>query len=348
MELKINWHAIKKGAFTIICLFLLGKVEAQDISKKANTFLDTLSEELREKTLFSFDDEERYNMNYVPMPRKGPTFNDFDETQKQAALDLLKACLSKEGFEKTMEIRELEKVLRVIENDDNDKMPDGRPRRDPLNYHFCIFGDPSTTEIWGWRFEGHHVSLNFTSDEGKIVSATPTFFGSNPGIVKEGPYRGKQVLKRESQLGFALVNSLTADQLKIAKFSEEAPSEIITANHHEVGEIEKEGIAYSKLDRAQKKTFMKLLQIYVGNYIFDFSENLMAKIEKAGIENLHFAWAGSLKEGKAHYYRIHGPMLLIEFDNTQNDANHVHTAVRDLTNDYAEDILKRHYEMEHQ
>ncbi len=347
MKVKINRHAIKNAAFPIIYLFLLGNVGAQDISDKANAFLDTLSEELKEKTLFTLDDEERYNMNYVPIPREGATFHDFDETQKQAALDLLKACLSKEGYEKTMEIRELEKVMRIIENDDNDKMPDGRPRRDPLNYHFCIFGTPSTSEIWGWRFEGHHISLNFTSDEGKIVSATPTFFGSNPGIVKEGDSRGKQVLKRESLLGFALVNSLTADQLKIAKFSEEAPPEIISANNREVGEIETAGIAYPLLNKAQKTIFKELLQVYVGNYIFDFSENLMAKIEKAGIENLHFAWAGSLKEGKAHYYRIHGPMLLIEFDNTQNDANHVHTAVRDLTNDYAEDILKRHYEMEH-
>ncbi|WP_091866331.1 DUF3500 domain-containing protein [Pricia antarctica] len=347
MKVKINAHTIKQAAFTMVCLFLLGKAEAQDISKKANAFLQTLSQELKEKTLFTLEDEERYNMNYVPMPREGVTFHDFDETQKRAALDLLKACLSKQGYEKTLEIRSLENVLRTIENDDNDKMPDGRPRRDPLNYHFCIFGTPSPTEVWGWRFEGHHISLNFTSDDGKIVSATPTFLGSNPGIVKEGDSRGKQVLKKESMLGFALVNSLTADQLKIAKFSEEAPPEIITANHREAGDIEKEGIAYGKLDQAQKKTFMKLLQVYVGNYIFDFSETLMAKIEKAGIENLHFAWAGSLKEGKAHYYRIHGPMLLIEFDNTQNDANHMHTAVRDLTNDFAEDILKRHYEMEH-
>ncbi len=347
MNVKINPYSIRTAVFPIICLFLFGKVAAQDISDKANAFLDILSEEVREKTLFSLDDEERYNMNYVPIPREGATFHDFNETQKQAALDLLKACLSNDGYEKTMEIRELEKVLRSIENDDNDKMPDGRPRRDPLNYHFCIFGTPSASEIWGWRFEGHHISLNFTSDEGKIVSATPTFFGTNPGIVKEGDSRGKQVLKKESMLGFALVNSLSADQLKVAKFSEDAPPEIISANHREVGQIETTGIAYPHLNDAQQKILRQLLQVYVGNYIFDFSENLMAKIEKAGIENLHFAWAGSLKEGTAHYYRIHGPMLLIEFDNTQNDANHMHTAVRDLTNDYAEDILKRHYEMEH-
>ncbi len=348
MKAKINGCGIKNMALALLCLVVFGKVNAQDLSEKANTFLGTLSEEIREKALFTYEDDERYNMNYVPMPRMGPTFHDFDETQKEAALELLKACMSQEGYEKTMEIRQLEKVLRSIENDDTDKMPDGRPRRDPLNYHFCIFGNPSPTENWGWRFEGHHVSLNFTSDEGKIVSATPTFLGSNPAIVKTGEHRGKQVLKKESQLGFALVNSLSEDQLKTAKFSEKAPQEVITANHREVGEIEKQGIAYADLSEAQKKIFDELLQVYVGNYIFEFSETLMAKIEKAGIENLLFAWAGGLKEGTPHYYRIHGPMLLIEFDNTQNDANHVHTVVRDLTNDYGGDILKRHYEMEHQ
>lgn len=337
----------KHTLLLIICFLFYAQMEAQDLSEKANAFLETLSEELKAEALFSLDDAERYNMNYVPLPRKGPTFHDFDREQKQAAVDLLTASLSKAGYKKTEEIRELEKVLRIIENDDNDKMPDGRPRRDPLNYHFCIFGTPSPTDIWGWRFEGHHISLNFTSDDGNIVSSTPSFMGSNPGIVRTGEYRGKEVLKKESELGFELVNSLTRDQLKMAKFSEEAPYEILSENHRKVEGIEKVGIPYTELTPDQKKTFMQLLDVYIGNYIFEFSEIFRKKIMDAGIENLNFAWAGSLKEGVAHYYRIHGPMLLIEFDNTQNNANHVHTAVRDLTNDFAEDILKEHYEMEH-
>ena len=328
-------------------LFLI-KTSAQDLFEKANAFLETLSKEQKAKALFSLEDDERFNMNYVPLPRKGPTFHDFDVEQKHAAIDLLVASLSKEGYKKTQEIRELENILRIIENDDNDRMPDGRPRRDPLNYHFCIFGTPSSTEIWGWRFEGHHISLNFTSDSGRIVSATPTFYGSNPGIVNIEEQRGKKALKWESELGFKLVNSLTKDQLKMAKFSEEAPYEILSANHREVEGVEKIGITYAKLTKDQKKIFSQLLDVYIGNYIFDFQTTFRKKIMDAGVENLNFAWAGGLKEGVAHYYRIHGPMLLIEFDNTQNNANHVHTAVRDLTNDFAEDILKEHYKMEHQ
>ncbi|WP_373518987.1 DUF3500 domain-containing protein, partial [Pricia sp.] len=272
----------KHTLLLMICFLFYAQMEAQDLSEKANAFLETLSEELRAEALFSLDDVERYNMNYVPLPRKGPTFHDFDKNQKQAALDLLAASLSKQGYKKTEEIRELENVLRSIENDDNDKMPDGRPRRDPLNYHFCLFGTPSSTDIWGWRFEGHHISLNFTSDEGTIVSATPTFFGSNPGIVKTGEHRGKQVLKKESVLGLQLVNSFSKEQLKAAKFSEEAPYEIYSANHRKVEGVEKKGIPYSQLTEDQKKGFMELLEVYIGNYIFDFSENFRNKIIKAG------------------------------------------------------------------
>ncbi len=333
--------------FLMIGFLFIVKMGAQDISAKANAFLETLSDELKAQALFSLEDEERYNMNYVPIPRKGPTFHDFNNEQKQAALALLAASLSTEGYEKTEEIRELEKVLRILENDDTDKMPDGRPRRDPLNYHFCIFGTPSPTESWGWRFEGHHISLNFTSDTGTIVSATPSFFGSNPGIVKTGEHRGKQVLKKESELGLQLVNSFSGDQLKATLFAEEAPYEIYSANHRQATDVSKKGIPYPQMTEDQKKLFMELLQVYIGNYIFEFSEDFRSKIMKAGKENLSFAWAGSLKEGAAYYYSIQGPMLLIEFDNSQNNANHVHTAVRDLTNDFAEDLILKHYQMEH-
>ncbi|MGB5370974.1 MAG: DUF3500 domain-containing protein [Flavobacteriaceae bacterium] len=335
-----------KTILLAICLLFLAKIGAQDLSEKANVFLGSLSDELRAAATFSLDDAERFNMNYIPVIRKGPTFHDFNETQTQAALDLLKASLSTEGFAKAQDIRDLEKVLLVIE-EAGFHMPDGTVR-DPLNYHFCIFGTPSSTDPWGWRFEGHHLSMNFTSDQGNIVSATPSFMGSNPAIVKIDLQRGKQVLKKESKLGFALVNSLTADQLKLAKFSDEAPAEIITENKRKVEGVEKIGIGYGDLNEAQKNIFMDLLNVYIGNYIFEFSETFRAKIIAAGLENLSFAWAGGQQEGIAQYYRIHGPMLLIEYDNIQNNANHVHTVVRDLGNDYAEDLLQAHYSTQHQ
>lgn len=317
---------------------------AQDLSKTANNFLATLTPELKAQTLFPLKGDERFNMNFVPLERKGPTFRDFNDQQKAAAIALLRASMSEQGFQKATDIMELENVLIIIEK----RTPDDR-RRDPLNYHFCIFGTPAPNQPWGWRFEGHHISLNFAANDGKIVSATPSFFGSNPSIVPNevGIQQGKQALKQESELGLALVNSLTAEQLSIARFSETCPDEIFTNNNRKATSLEPRGISFKALTADQKKIFMQLLNVYVKNYEFGFAKTLMAKIEKAGIDNLSFAWAGQLKYGLPHYYRIQGPMLLIEYDNIQTNANHVHSTVRDLTNDFAEDILREHYLQAH-
>lgn len=337
----------KKNIFCVLLgISLMGNLRAQEVSEMALTFLNSLPPELRAQTNFSLNDEERYTMYYVPIARKGPTFHDFNETQKSAALQLLRASLSEEGYRKTNEIRELENVLIRIEND-NYLMPDGKLRRDPLNYHFSIFGSPSPTEIWGWRFEGHHISLNFTSNEGTLWSGTPFFFGSNPGIVKAEGAPDRQVLKQETELGFELINALSKEQLSKAKFSEVAPGDIITQNKRKIEGIETKGIAFNELTPNQQQLFMQLLEAYIGNYIFEFSETFREKIRNAGFDNLHFAWAGGLQPGMANYYRIHGPMLLIEYDNTQNNANHIHTVIRDLTNDYAADLLEQHYKKEH-
>lgn len=315
---------------------------SQDLAAKANSFLNSLSPELRAKAQFTLDDVERFNYNFVPVVRKGPTFRDFNEKQKNAAIELLRASLSEQGFQKATAITELENVLIVLENRGKDDH-----YRDPLNYHFSIFGAPTSGKPWAWRFEGHHVAFNFASADAKIVSSTPSFFGSNPGIVLSGPEKGKQVLKLETDLGFALVNALTETQLMQALFADKAPAEIITGNNRKAVVLKPEGIKFTALDENQKKIFLQLLNVFVRNYAFDFSERLMSKITSAGVDNLSFAWAGSRVPGVAQYYRIQGPMLLIEYDNTQNNANHVHTTVRDFTNDFAEDILREHYQREH-
>ena len=333
---------MKKILSLIIVIVALHFCNAQDLSQKANEFLVTLSPELKSQTLFPLKDQERFNLNFVPLSRKGPTFHDFNERQKTTALALLRASLSNQGYQKAIDIMELEKVLIIIEKQTSDNH-----YRDPLNYHFCIFGSPSPDKPWGWRFEGHHISINFASTDGKIVSSTPSFFGSNPGIVKIEEQKGKQALKLESELGLALVNTLNEDQLKAARFADEAPKEIITGKMRKVSSIEPRGISFTSLTDDQKKVFLQLLDVFVNNYEFGFSKTLMEKIKKAGIENLSFAWAGGMQYGVAHYYRIQGPMLLIEYDNIQNNANHVHTVVRDLTNDFAEDILREHYLKDH-
>ncbi|HLF62832.1 MAG TPA: DUF3500 domain-containing protein [Saprospiraceae bacterium] len=327
---------------TVWLLVCVLHVFSQDLSHKANDFLQTLSPALKSQILFSMLDAERFNMNFIPIERKGPTFHDFNEVQKTAALALLRASLSQQGLQKTIDIMELEKVLIIIEK----QAPESN-YRDPLNYHFCIFGNPSATEPWGWRFEGHHISLNFASANGKIVSSTPSFLGSNPAIVKTEEQRGKQALKLETELGFALVHALSPDQLHVARFSDHAPEEIITGNKRKVQELEPLGISYAALTAQQKDIFMQLLDVYVQNYKFEFADTFMKKIKDAGVNNLHFGWAGGLTPGIPQYYRIQGPTLLIEYDNIQGNANHVHTVVRDLTNDFAEDILREHYLKEH-
>jgi hypothetical protein len=331
-----------KAIFFLFTFLVASQLNAQDLASSANTFLNSLTVDQKSKAQYSLDDKERFNWNFVPVQRNGVCFRTFTPPQRTAALALLKISLSEQGFNKTSAIMELENILRIVEaraaNDTH---------RDPLNYYITIFGTPSKDKPWGWRMEGHHVSINFASVNNELVSSTPSFFGSNPAIVQSGEQKGKEILKLETELGFELCNSFSADQKKKAIFSETALPEIVMTNKRKAQLIEPIGLTYHEMNAAQQKIFMRLLDVYVKNYQFDFSNRLMEKITKAGIENLSFAWAGGLTAGIGNYYRIQGPMLLIEYDNTQNNANHVHTAVRDLTNDFAEDILREHYLKDH-
>lgn len=332
-----------KRELSFVILFLLCFIcKAQNHIEKANKFLTTLDEKLKAKTQYPYEDDERFNWWFVPRSRNGLPFSDMNAQQSAAAMELIKASMSTQGYQKASGILSLESILRDVEGRDQSDS-----YRNSQNYYFTIFGTPSAKDPWGWRIEGHHLSLNFSSVDGVIESSTPSFMGANPAIVPKGPERGKAVLRQETDLGFMLVNSLSADQLKVARFSDRAPFDIITSNARKAHTPEPKGLSYTLLTDAQKKIFHQLLDVYVKNYQFGFAEKLMEKIKKAGLENLSFAWAGSLQPGSGHYYRIQGPMLLIEYDNTQNNANHVHSVVRDLTNDFAEDILREHYQKNH-
>jgi hypothetical protein len=236
----------------------------------------------------------------------------------------------------------LETVLREVEGRGSDDT-----YRDPKKYYFSVFGSPSKDAPWGWRLEGHHLSLNFSAIDNKLQSSTPSFMGSNPATVPCGQRKGEQILKDESSYGFSLLNSFSKAQLTTVVIAENAYDDILSENKRKATSLTPNGISYKEMNEQQKKLFMSLLDVYVKNYEFGFSTTLMNKIKKAGIDNLSFAWAGSLRPGRGHYYRIQGPMLLIEFDNTQNNANHIHTVVRDLTNDFAEDILREHLAKDH-
>lgn len=322
--------------------FHRGHAQTADLDGAAKAFLNLLTADISEKAQFKFDDQERFNWHFVPRWRNGVSLHDLNQTQLDAAMNLLKVSLSVQGYRKATDVMALESVLREVENRGSDDT-----YRDPLKYYFTIFGSPSNDKPWGWRLEGHHISLNFSAVNNKMQSSTPSFFGSNPATIPSGKRKGEQILKDESTYGFSLVNSFSRAQLSKVIVSENAFPDILSDNKRKAQLLEPKGLMYSEMNEQQKKLFMTLLDVYVKNYELGFSTTLMNKINQAGVENLSFAWAGSLRPGKGHYYHIQGPMLLIEFDNTQNNANHIHSVVRDLTNDFAEDILREHYQKEH-
>ncbi len=330
----------------LVSVVSLTCLQAQTMSEQVLNFLQDLPPELRETTVFTMPAEERRTFVYVPAIRKGTPLSKFSEQQKAQIRNILKTSLSEKGYWKSQEIMALEEVLFELENNQY-KMSDGSLLRDPLKYHFFVFGNPAGESPWGWKFEGHHLSLNFTLSGSEIVSGTPAFMGSNPAVIRENGSIRLQVLRQETELGFALVNSLSNEQLSIARFSDVASGGIVTRMEPRARLLDPAGIAYSDLNEQQKRMFRELLNVYIDNYQLGFADKLRNKIENAGIESLSFAWAGALEPGNGHYYRIQGANLLIEYDNTQNNGNHVHTVVRDLTNDFAEEILRMHYENEH-
>jgi len=315
---------------------------AQDLVQTANDFLLSLNAKEKYAAIYPIESEERFNWHFVPCERKGACFRNFNEDQRKKALAFLRASYSEQGYNKATSIMGLENVLREIEGRTTTDV-----YRDPLNYYITIFGTPSKTASWAWRIEGHHVAINLTFSNNEIVSSTPSFFGSNPAIVPAGPEKGKEILKAETDLGLALINSLEDQKKKKAVISDVALPEIVSFNKRKAEALTPLGISYTELNEAQQNLLIKLLNVYVKNYQFGFANKLMDKIKTAGINNLSFAWAGTFTAGTGTYYRIQGPMLLIEYDNTQSNSNHVHATLRDLTNDFAEDILNEHYLKDH-
>src|SRR5690348_7607785 len=252
--------------------------------------------------------------------------------------------LSDTAFWQTKEIIQLEVVLKELEK----RQKDDR-YRDTGNYTFLFFGKPSDTSIWGWRFEGHHISFNFSTANNKIVAGTPGFMGANPAVVLTGPQKGEEVLKNETELGFELIRSFTAEQFQKAVISNEVPTEIVTSNSRKAMIENPQGVLFSEMNSDQQKIFLQLLSVYVNRYTKHFAADMMHEIEDAGLNNLRFAWSGSKEYviGNPYYYRIQGPTIIIELDNTQNNVNHVHTVICDLKHDFGGDELLEHYKEYH-
>lgn len=320
-------------------------VHAQDMAKNAVSFLQSLSEAQQQKAVYPFDTAERYRFAYVPLDnRKGISVNELNDVQRKKLFTLLANSLSASGTGKVKDIMQLDQVLKELEK----RGPDDH-YRDPGKYFVTIFGTPASKGVWGWRFEGHHAAFSFSADNNRLVAGTPGFMGANPAVVKEGEQKGKEVLKEETAAGFALLQSLEPEQLKKALINTNAPAEIITGASRKVQLLKPMGVGYSELSKDAQQKLLALLQVYVHRYTKLFAESTLKEIEKAGWDNLYFAWAGDTQHtpGKPYYYRIQGPTIIIEYDNTQNNANHVHTVMRDLQHDFGGDELLEHYRTAH-
>lgn len=307
----------------------------------ASRFLNSLTIQQRAKAVKAFDDAYRKNWHYVPASREGINLGEMTPEQVTLATALLKASLSDSGYKKTEVIKSLEDVLYEMENKN--------AGRDKRLYTFTFFGQPSAKEPWGWRYEGHHLSLNFTFKNGALISSTPQFFGSNPAVVKSGPHEGTRALGQEQDMADALVKSLTPDQLSKAVISTNAPADILSNNTRKAAIQDKSGLAYKDMTTAQKKSLMNLVKLYAGNQTDAEAKRRMGRVEP---DTLVFAWIGNHLHtespyGPGHYYRIQGSKFLIEFDNTQNQANHIHSVWRDFDGDFGEDVLAEHYNQSH-
>ncbi len=331
--------AVALVLFSFACLRAHSPSEAvQEMTDAANAWTASLSPEQKGIGVIEFTKDERENWHYIPKAREGLPLAKMSEDQRKLAHALLASGLSQHGLLEAESVMALERVLRAIENSD---------RRDETLYYFIVFGQPADHGAWGWRVEGHHLSVNFTIVDGHI-SATPNFVGSNPGEVRvAGPQQGQRVLAAEEDLGRAFVLSLDETQRAKAIVSDKAPGDILTRNDRQAKAPGPEGIGYATLTTAQQLKFRELVALYANRLRHDVAEAELKKISDSGWNRLSFAWAGSTQRGEGHYYRIQSPEFVIEYDNTQNNANHVHTVWRVYAEDFGRDLLQEHYRADH-
>jgi hypothetical protein len=314
---------------------------AAAMAKAANHFVDSLSADQKAKVAFPFDSDEWLRWHFIPnemFPRKGLMIKDMTETQRRLAHDLLRSGLSASGYLKVTSIIELEDILKAIETG-------GKMARNREEYLFSVFGTPGQKGRWGWRVEGHHISLRFAIGDGAVtgnIASSPMFLGSNPAEVRDGEKKGQRVLAAEEDAARALLMALPADLQKQAIVNAVAPTDILTANKNDIAPLPDQGVLYSALPAKQQALLIQLIEVYAGNMEAEVAAGRMAKIRSAGLDGIRFAWLGEIEKGKKHYYLVQGPTFLIEYDNTQNNGNHVHSVWRDFNGDFGRDIIRDH------
>ena len=327
-------------AFLLLALAAHAAV-AQSVAARMRTSVErvlvALPEQGRAQAMRPFEDRDRTEWHYIPRTRNGLPLKDLDAKAREQVHALLRTALSATGYRKLTNIIELEVVLREIET--------FGWMRDPERYHLTVYGTPDAAKRWGWRFEGHHLSLNFTLAGDKMAVDTPSFLGANPATVQKGAKKGLRALGEEHDAGWAVLEALGEAQRKEAVFEERTFGDIVTGNKDKVEPLAAAGIAAAQLDEKQRALLWKLIEVYAGNFEPGLAQARLARAKQGGIEAIRFGWAGSTVRGKPHYYRVQGPQFLIEYDASQNDGNHIHTVWRDFNGDFGRDLLREHYSM---
>lgn len=315
----------------------LAEAPGQRMTAAAGKFLSTLDDAQKQKVRFAYEAPERVQWHFVPLEtRKGIPLKEMTEPQREAARQLLAAALSEAGYKKADSIMNLEKLLQELEGAGR------RWPRDWLLYYVTIFGDPAGSGRWGLSWEGHHLSLNFVVENGKVIASTPQFMGANPATVKTGAMAASntRVLRDEEQLAFDLLAHFAATQRPQVVVSAEAPKELRGPADPQPPREPAQGLEAGKMLDAQRELLRKLVETYCSSMPESVAAERLAAIDQAGFENVRFAWFGADKPGIGHGYRVQGPTFLIEFVNTQpdaegNPANHIHAVWRDLHGDFA-------------
>ena len=320
---------------------LASQKAAANMARLASQFVDSLTPEQKARASFPFGDDERLRWHFIPnemFPRKGLMIKEMTEQQRGFAFDLLRSGLSSQGYVKVRAIMELEDVLKVIE-------AGGRFARNKEEYLFSVFGTPGPKGTWGWRVEGHHVSIRITVVDGAVkqpVATSPMFLGANPAVVKDGDQKGRAALHSEESAARAFLATLSGELQARAIVNAVAPGDILTMNKNDITPLPDQGVTFASLDEKQRARLLDLIGVYTGNMEAELAGERMARIKANGMDRIRFAWLGETEQGKKHYYMVQGPTFLIEYDNTQNDGNHIHSVWRDFNGDFGRDILREH------
>lgn len=340
VELVLPWVGALLGLALpcVLAASLTPAADADSAAARARRLIEVTPADQRGELLQPFTEEARSDWHYTPRRRSGIPWRDMNAAQRDATLSLLRSALTSAGLDQVRAIMALEIALKQIET--------FGWSRDPENYALSIFGTPGPSGFWGFRIEGHHLSLHFTLSGERFVATLPQFMGANPAVAPRdfepgGPRKGARVLGKPEDLARALMTKLRGPQRAAALFDVRPYGDIVTGNAEKVSPLAPVGVKWDDLTASEQAALLELIVTFAEHLRADLADARLARVRAGGTSSIRFGWAGSLDPGKPYYFRIQGATFLIEFDNS--GGNHIHSVWRDFQGDFGRDVLGEHY-----